>query len=263
MKAPTVLLALWGLQQAAAHNVYSRLLVNKTDTGNWTYVREVRRHHYYENDAPTSLFGLLVPQQDPHSENITCGRAAFLSAAKTGIADVIAGEEIGIRVATLDDLLMGGGQNLYYDKFYHEGPALVYLSRAPNDDVRAYRGDGDWFKIAYAGPKNNHAWILPGGTEYNFTIPLTTPPGQYLLRFEFIMPNDMIEQPQFYVNCAQLNIIGSGGGTPTQFAKFPGTYQYTDPGIHIPRDQLVRGYYPDEEMRLDQYQPPGPPVWTG
>lgn len=44
--------------------------------------------------------------------------------------------------------------------FYHPGPAQVWLSRAPNDDLKAYHGDGDWFKVAYAGPLSNTEWVL-------------------------------------------------------------------------------------------------------
>jgi hypothetical protein len=32
------------------------------------------------------------------------------------------------------------------------------------------------------------------------------------------------------VNCALVNIIGSGGGTPTGFIKFPNAYDVEDPG---------------------------------
>ena len=30
---------------------------------------------------------------------------------------------------------------------YHPGFASAWLSRDPNDDLEAYTGDGDWFKI--------------------------------------------------------------------------------------------------------------------
>jgi hypothetical protein len=47
--------------------------------------------------------------------------------------------------------------------FYHDGPGQIYLSRAPNDDLESYEGgDGDWFKIAYAGPASNSTWTLRG-----------------------------------------------------------------------------------------------------
>jgi hypothetical protein len=68
------------------------------------------------------------------------------------------------------------------------------------------------------------------GEQFNFTIPKTTPPGRYLMRIESLYPTASSGFPQFYVNCALINIIGPGGGTPTGFAKFPGTYQTDDPG---------------------------------
>ena len=43
------------------------------------------------------------------------------------------------------------------------------------------------------------------------TIPKTTPPGQYLMRVEHIYPS-VKNDSQFYVNCAQVNIVGPGGG---------------------------------------------------
>ena len=44
------------------------------------------------------------------------------------------------------------------------------------------------------------------------------------------MPTQLSNYSQWYVNCAHVNVIGSGGGTPTEFAKFPGTYVVDEPG---------------------------------
>lgn len=97
----------------------------------------------------------VSPQTDIYSPNITCGREAFASAATTSTADVLAGSEVGFRVSW-----DGSGP---YGVFWHQGPVQIYLSRAPNDDITTYRGDGDWFKIAYAGPENDKKWLLwPG-----------------------------------------------------------------------------------------------------
>lgn len=46
------------------------------------------------------------------------------------------------------------------------------------------------------------------------------------------MPTPQKGYNQWYVNCAHVNIIGPGGGKPTGFAKFPGTYTEDDPGMH-------------------------------
>jgi hypothetical protein len=89
---------------------------------------------------------------DIWSTDITCGRQAFASANKTQTADVVAGSEVGFRVS-YDGNGPGGS-------FWHPGPGQAYLSRAPNDDLENYQGDGDWFKVAYAGPISNKDWSL-------------------------------------------------------------------------------------------------------
>ncbi len=66
--------------------------------------------------------------------------------------------------------------------------------------------------------------------QFNFTIPQSTPPGKYLMRIENFMPTASTNYLQFYINCALVNIIGPGGGIPTEFVRFPGTYQDEDPG---------------------------------
>lgn len=97
---------------------------------------------------------------------VTCGRRAFEAANRTQTADVLAGTEVGFRVSTDG---YGTRDSLYYyppvgsmkyPTVWHAGPALVYLSRAPGDDLLNYQGDGDWFKIAYAGPLSDTEWQM-------------------------------------------------------------------------------------------------------
>lgn len=184
-------------------------------------------------------FEKTPPQTDINNPNITCGRNAFDSASKTETADVLAGSEVGFRVSW-----DGNGPR---GVFWHAGPGQIYLSRAPNDDLENYRGDGDWFKIAYGGPVNDTAWLLWGAHDFNFTIPATTPPGKYLMRIEQFYPTSFKDYSQWYVNCAHVNIIGEGGGTPTGFAKFPGTYRPDDPGetapLLAPEDEVAKPRY--------------------
>jgi hypothetical protein len=49
------------------------------------------------------------------------------------------------------------------DTIFHAGPGQVYMSRS--DDLLNDVGDGDWFKIAEAGPLNDTWWKLLGATE--------------------------------------------------------------------------------------------------
>jgi hypothetical protein len=66
---------------------------------------------------------------------------------------VLAGSEVGFRVSW-------DGSNSPIPTFYHTGPGQVYLSRAPDDDLEHYRGDGDWFKIAKVGAVGKDEWYL-------------------------------------------------------------------------------------------------------
>jgi hypothetical protein len=100
-----------------------------------------------------------VPQNDIDSTNITCGRDAFDFAAQTETADVLAGSEVGFKVSWAAQGNPG---------FWHPGPVQIYMSRAPKDDLASYRGDGDWFKIAYGGPANNTNWLYWAKTEVSF-----------------------------------------------------------------------------------------------
>lgn len=249
------LLAWFFMPEVLAHNTMGILLVNRTATPEWLYVRDVMGPNYEDEIFPWGQYHKTIPQMDVHHPDITCGRKAFAAAANTSTADVIAGSEVGFRVSW--DAYGPGGE------FYHRGPAQIYLSRAPGDDVENYRGDGDWFKIAVAGPKDNNSWLLSGEGDFNFSIPLTTPPGKYLMRIEQFWPTDLYNYSQWFVNCAHVNIMGEGGGSPAGFARFPGTYEIDDPGIRLPGNQMVLGSVKVEDMRLLEYKPPGPAVWAG
>jgi hypothetical protein len=139
------------------------------------------------------------------STNLTCGRLASKSAKKTQTATVNAGEPIAF----------GVGET--YGYIFHQGPAMAYLSKAPNDDLENYHGDGDWFKIAYWGPESDTVWSSYNEDTLNFTIPKTTPPGKYLLRMEQFWPLKPESGIQWYVNCAQIDVVGPGGGKSSPF----------------------------------------------
>ncbi|KAK3302920.1 glycoside hydrolase [Chaetomium strumarium] len=268
--SPAALLSIALAGGALGHNVEGILLVNGTETPEWKYVLDVQPPWSIDPATyPPHYQGYkLSPIIGPADPNITCGRAAFDAAARTEIANVLAGSEVGFRVSA-----DGNGNRadvvepstIRYPSFWHPGPAQIYLSRAHNDDLKSYRGDGNWFKIAYAGPLDDQHWSLyPFVSDFNFTIPKTTPPGKYLMRIENFMPTNTSSYQQFYINCAFVNIIGPGGGTPTEFVKFPGTYVPEDPGLLVPLNQdLMSGKLKVDDMKLMEYKPPGPAVWTG
>ena len=65
------------------------------------------------------------------------------------------------------------------------------------------------------------------------TIPSCIAPGQYLLRGELLALHAASSQggAQFYMECAQINVVGGTGAKTPATVSIPGTYKATDPGI--------------------------------
>ncbi|KAG9191848.1 lytic cellulose monooxygenase (C1-hydroxylating) [Alternaria panax] len=89
------------------------------------------------------------------------------------------------------------------------------------------------------------------------TIPATLAAGSYLVRHELLAVHQA-NNPQFYPECAQFTVTGSGTASPPASAlvSFPGGYTGTDPGIAFNIDS------PDA-MKATTYPVPGPAVWDG
>ncbi|KAF2464193.1 uncharacterized protein BDR25DRAFT_204961, partial [Lindgomyces ingoldianus] len=146
--------------------------------------------------------------------DIAC-RDSFEAANRTGIANITAGRDrVGFESGVKPS------QRSHYKPYpiFHPGPLSAYLSKVPTDDIYSYDGMGEWFKIYELGwnesvPENaTQQWYPMRNTSIEWTIPATTPPGQYLLRIEHIFPHKTTEALQLYVNCAQIQINGPGGG---------------------------------------------------
>lgn len=150
---------------------------------------------------------------------------------------------------------------------FHIGPGSMWLSKTTSDgDLRDYKGDGDWFKIASVTKKPGddiHKWYLDYEKNWNVTIPATTPPGKYLLRIEHFYPRpDVRDRPdlqphsdtQFFINCAQIEIVGKGGGVPGPLVKIPGVYKKTQKDVFFD----ASGMYD-----VSKYVAPYPPAWKG
>ncbi|KAF4637560.1 hypothetical protein G7Y89_g542 [Cudoniella acicularis] len=167
------------------------------------------------------------------------------------------------------------------------GPLLVYMARCPGSPSSCTGfspagSDAIWFKIAQTGLKpgastlsdgNWQQWDLVGHmssspTDPNrspgltVTIPRDLREGAYLIRHEIIM---LASQPaQFYPNCAQLMVKGSGKAEPESgsLVAFPGAYRADDPGIAM-ADWSISQTPVRDVYNTSVYPFPGPPVWTG
>lgn len=201
-------------------DIFSKLLINDTLSEDFQYVRDV------SSVGTPPLFGKSFPIYNLSNPDLVCGRSAFpVQNPSIATATIHAGAAVGFHVS---GPYFDGDTQPY---IFHEGPGQVFLSRLPDDltDLRDYDGRGNFFKIAYVGVENATSWNLIGKLGMNFTIPLTTPPGKYLMRIEQFLVSPDKGQSQWYVNCAHVEIVGDGGGTPGPFIRFPNAYKDEDP----------------------------------
>ena len=152
------------------------------------------------------------------------------------------------------------GDDVQY--IYHLGPGQMFLSKLPEglESLNEYDAKGDFFKIGYAGPISNNTWALNDHLAMNVTIPKTTPPGKYVMRIEQWLPHGEKGQSQWFVNCAHVEIVGAGGGTPGPFVRFPGAYSEEEQAVWFRNeDPEKEGYF----RSALEYVMPEPDVWTG
>ncbi|TCD69815.1 hypothetical protein EIP91_006128 [Steccherinum ochraceum] len=143
------------------------------------------------------------------------------------------------------------------------GPVMVYMANCNGPCTSADTSSLEWFKIDEAGLLSGDyatgEWaqgkLIDDGSTWTSTIPSSLAPGEYMLRHELLAIHTS-DQPQFYPECAQLILTGSGSAQPSgsYLVKFPGAYQASDPGVTI--DVYAT---PD----ATNYTIPGPAVWQG
>jgi len=139
----------------------------------------------------------------------------------------------------------------------------VWMTECKGDcSTWAHPNEGDWFKIYEAGLLSGTIGHGRWGTndmmakDFSLTvkIPATLKPGNYLIRHETI---NLARAPaEFYPECAQLKVTGSGTTSPgKQYrAKIPGAYKKTDSAVRYSmHDAAVAS--------SSKYVIPGPPVF--
>ncbi|KAF7428622.1 hypothetical protein PC9H_007849 [Pleurotus ostreatus] len=143
------------------------------------------------------------------------------------------------------------------------GPVMVYMAKCPGSCTSAIASSLSWFKIEEAGllsgTLSTGSWaqgeLVNNGNTWTTTIPASLAPGEYMIRHELLAIHTS-NQPQFYPECAQLVLTGSGSAQPSgsYLVKFPGAYQKSDPGVTI--DVYA-------QASTTNYTIPGPAVWRG
>ncbi|KAF2687844.1 lytic polysaccharide monooxygenase [Lentithecium fluviatile CBS 122367] len=262
MKALNILGGAALLVNTEAHYIFGRFIYNHQTTKTWEYIREVSPRP--ESDRDLALFW---PLTDPTSTDLRCGRNASLGWSQPKTAVINAGDTVGFAAGEPKTSIVQPGA-------YHPGFAGVWMSRSTVESLDGYAGDGDWFKILQITGRTEQSidFSLPGNASrmdrsktvwgtyliesWNFTIPATTPPGLYLIRWEHIFPN--VYDAQFYVNCAHVQVVNDGPiGTPGPTVKIPGVYTRGQKDVYFSSyDYGVPG-------SLDGFIPPKPEVWKG
>ncbi|KAH6869286.1 putative endoglucanase [Thelonectria olida] len=224
----------------SAHYFFDVLVIDGQETNSMQYVRSNTRDAKYN---PTK-WDNVRDDMTPDKLDFRCNKGAFTFAGQTETAEVKAGSKLAMKLAV--------GATMQ-----HPGPALVYMSKAPNS-ADTYEGDGEWFKIFEesvcntAGDFTRDAWCTWDKDRIEFTIPADLPDGEYLIRPEHIgVHGAHVGQAEFYNTCAQVKVTGGGSGVPGPTVRFPGAYKKDDPSFNF---SIYGGY--------KEYPMPGPAVWT-
>lgn len=111
----------------------------------------------------------------------------------------------------------------------HKGPTIAYLKKVGDAVSDDGVGDG-WFKIQEEGMSGDE-WgttnVINGEGRHEIQIPECIEEGQYLLRAEMIALHGAGSYPgaQFYMECAQINVVGGTGTGSPSTVSFPGAYK--------------------------------------
>lgn len=233
MKSAFAFLAALAPLAVRAHYTLPDLTVGGVKSGDWTYIRETANH--YSNGPVTSVT----------DQAIRCYELDYSATpGQTQIATVSAGSTLTVSAN---------------GAIYHPGTIQVYMSAA-SDASSTSAGTGQtWFKIYEDAPTYTGGSTLnfpsTSMTGVTFTVPSQVPSGNYLIRVEQIALHvaGSFGGAQFYLSCAQVNVVNGGSGSPGPLVSFPGAYTGREPGILIDINNIPAGY--------SGYVPPGPSVW--
>ncbi|KAF2636742.1 hypothetical protein P280DRAFT_501017 [Massarina eburnea CBS 473.64] len=160
----------------------------------------------------------------------------------------------------------GGTIKAHWTQWTHRPTSvMVYMAKCPSSGCNSWDGSGKvWFKIdekgLVSGTQNAGKWAgdtILDTLEWTSTVPAGLTAGDYLVRHELLAVHQA-NNPQFYPECAQFTITGSGASSPAAdyLVSFPGAYSASDPGIDFNIDS-------DAAKTATTYIVPGPSIWPG
>ncbi|KAI2605120.1 glycoside hydrolase family 61 protein [Hypoxylon fragiforme] len=144
---------------------------------------------------------------------------------------------------------------------HQQGPVMVWLYPCDGAFASCDGKAKKWFKIDEMGLTgdvlNSNNWgtaVIYKDLKWSSRIPESLKPGNYLIRHELLALHQA-NTPQFYPECAQITVTGSGTATPPVdlLTSIPAYAAQSDPGIMV---DIYQG-------KGTSYKTPGPAVWTG
>jgi hypothetical protein len=128
-------------------------------------------------------------------------------------------------------------------------PHHVHITHMPIQQI-----DQDGLSAPPLSSKNWGTAKVLKNLYWESTIPSSLAPGNYLIRHELLALHQA-KTPQFYAECAQLEVTGSGSAQPSgdYLANIPGYASQSDPGVTV--DTYSNS--------ITSYTCPGPKVWSG
>ncbi|KAL5114973.1 hypothetical protein ACEQ8H_007146 [Pleosporales sp. CAS-2024a] len=190
------------------------------------------------------------PINDVTSNDIVCNGGPNPTASTSTVITLQAGSSVKLNwrhtlTSGTDDIIDSS----------HKGPVMAYMKKVSDPTTDTGVGSG-WFKI-YQDAFDGSAWgvdrlIANKGTQ-TVTIPACLAPGKYLLRGELIALHSASQLlgAQFYMECAQINVVGGSASKTPATVSFPGAYKQNDAGI-------LYNLYSGSKT----YTAPGPSVFT-
>jgi len=153
---------------------------------------------------------------------------------------------------------------------HSQGPVMVWLYKCSGAFSACDGSGAGWFKIDEGGfhgdgktifldTEVNSGWdiakLVGGNKSWTSTIPAGLAPGNYLIRHELIALHQA-NNPQWYAECAQIVIGGSGSANPDS------SYKASIPGYASQSDSNISFNINDRTLP-QTYKVPGPPVYKG
>jgi len=179
-----------------------------------------------------------------------------LGPVKTSASPNIACNTPGTPAKTSATIRAGGNITAYWNPWPHDGgPLAVWMVECPRDcSSFTNPHTAKWFKIHEDGLSGTQK-LVRSGNSLSVRVPSSLKPGNYLIRHELI---NLARPPaEFYPECAQLRVTGSGSTSPgpANRATLGGAYKMSLP-------QLSQSYN-TWKSKASSYKLPGPPVWKG